>query len=152
MADPPRGGTTGQHDRIKIGAQLLGRDINPDVDAGPELGALSLHLLEPPIQNTLFHLELGDAVAKQTTDAVLTLEDGDFIARRVSCCAAARPAGPEPTTATVLPVSVCGGSGFTQPSSKALSMISSSICLIVTGSWLIPSTHAGSHGAGHSRP
>ncbi|AGL25396.1 hypothetical protein I917_27105 [Mycobacterium tuberculosis str. Haarlem/NITR202] len=33
-----------------------------------------------------------------------------------------------------------------------MSMISSSICLIVTGSWLMPSTHAGSHGAGHNRP
>src|SRR6201992_608636 len=71
---------------------------------------------------------------------------------RVSCCAAARPAGPEPTTATVLPVCSSGGSGTTQPSSKALSMISTSICLIVTGSWLIPSTHDDSHGAGHSRP
>ena len=31
-------------------------------------------------------------------------------------------------------------------------MISTSTCLIVTGSWLMPSTHAASHGAGHSRP
>src|SRR6516165_9558688 len=30
---------------------------------------------------------------------------------RVSCCAAASPAGPEPTTATVRPVSTAGGSG-----------------------------------------
>lgn len=71
---------------------------------------------------------------------------------RVSCCAAARPAGPEPTTATFLPVSRSGGSRTTQPSSKALSMISTSTCLMVTGSWLMPSTHAASHGAGHSRP
>ena len=31
-------------------------------------------------------------------------------------------------------------------------MISTSICLIVTASWLMPSTHDDSHGAGHSRP
>ncbi len=31
-------------------------------------------------------------------------------------------------------------------------MISTSICLIVTGSSLMPSTQAASHGAGHSRP
>ena len=31
-------------------------------------------------------------------------------------------------------------------------MISTSTCLMVTGSWLMPSTHAPSHGAGHSRP
>src|SRR3984957_6962378 len=71
---------------------------------------------------------------------------------RVSCCAAARPAGPEPTTATVFPVCCSDGSGTTQPSSKALSMISTSICLIVTASWLMPSTHDDSHGAGQSRP
>ncbi len=71
---------------------------------------------------------------------------------RVSCWAAASPAGPEPTTATFLPVMTCGGIGTTQPSSKALSMISTSTCLMVTGSWLMPSTHEASHGAGHSRP
>ena len=31
-------------------------------------------------------------------------------------------------------------------------MISTSTCLIATGSALIPSTHADSHGAGQSRP
>ena len=71
---------------------------------------------------------------------------------RVSCCAAARPAGPEPTTATVLPVRRPGGSGSTQPLAKASSMIETSICLIVTAGWLIPSTHELSHGAGHRRP
>ncbi len=34
---------------------------------------------------------------------------------RASCCAAARPAGPEPTTATRLPVRAAGGSGRIQP-------------------------------------
>ncbi len=31
-------------------------------------------------------------------------------------------------------------------------MIETSICLMVTAGWLMPSTHAVSHGAGHSRP
>ena len=34
---------------------------------------------------------------------------------RASCCAAARPAGPEPTTATFLPVRALAGLGTTQP-------------------------------------
>ena len=38
------------------------------------------------------------------------------------------------------------------PRSKARSMIASSICLIVTGSSLMPSTQAASHGAGQSGP
>ena len=71
---------------------------------------------------------------------------------RVSCWAAASPAGPEPTTATVLPVSRAGGIGATQPLAQARSMISFSTCSIVTGSWLIPSTQEASQGAGQSRP
>ena len=70
----------------------------------------------------------------------------------VSCWAAASPAGPEPTTATVRPDKAAGGSGTTQPDANARSMISTSTCLIVTGSALIPSTQAASHGAGQSRP
>ena len=70
----------------------------------------------------------------------------------MSCCAAASPAGPEPTTATFLPVLVAGRLRGTQPSSQARSMISISTCLMVTASELIASTHAASHGAGHSVP
>src|SRR2546421_5235084 len=82
-----------------------------------------------------------------------------FRSNRVTRCpalfswaAAANPAGPEPTTAAVRPVRKAGGSGRTQPSSNALSMIACSICLIVTASSLMSSTHAVSHGAGQIRP
>jgi hypothetical protein len=72
--------------------------------------------------------------------------------RLLSSAAAASPAGPEPTTATFLPVRYSGCTGTTQPSSKAWSMIDCSICLIVTASSLMSSTHAASHGAGQMRP
>ena len=49
-------------------------------------------------------------------------------------------------------VRIGGMCGVTHPSSQARSMIDTSTCLIVTGSWLMPRTHAASHGAGHSRP
>ncbi len=55
-------------------------------------------------------------------------------------------------TATDLPLRAAGGSGLTQPSSQARSMIDCSICLIVTGSSLMSSTHDASHGAGQMRP
>src|SRR3954449_2675290 len=72
---------------------------------------------------------------------------------RRSCCAAAMPAGPLPTTATGRPVSTCGGLGVTQPSDHARLTIAFSICLIVTASpSRISSTHDASHGAGHRRP
>ena len=71
---------------------------------------------------------------------------------RFSCAAQARPAGPEPTTATFLPVRIAGGSATTQPSSKPRSMIAHSMLLIVTAGSLMPSTHEPSHGAGQTRP
>ncbi len=69
-------------------------------------------------------------------------------------------AGPEPITATRLPAAraaAAGGCGRTQCSAQARSMISTSTCLIVTGSPVLfgaamPSTQADSHGAGQSLP
>ncbi len=71
---------------------------------------------------------------------------------RASCCAQASPAGPEPTTATFLPVLCAAGCGRTQPSSQALSMIACSIDLMPTGSSLMRSTQDSSQGAGQMRP
>ena len=70
----------------------------------------------------------------------------------MSCWATANPAGPEPITATVLPVCHSGGCGLTRRSSHALSMMATSTFLMVTGSRLMPTTQAVSHGAGQSRP
>ena len=72
--------------------------------------------------------------------------------QRFSSAATASPAGPAPATATVRPDRLDGGSGTIQPSANARSTIASSICSIVTGSSLIASTHADSHGAGQIRP
>ena len=71
---------------------------------------------------------------------------------RVSCWAAASPAGPEPTTATVLPVRKWGTWGVMSPRSNASSTIETSTFLIVTGGSEMPSTHEVSHGAGQIRP
>jgi hypothetical protein len=62
------------------------------------------------------------------------------------------PAGPEPTTATLLPLRWSGGLATTQPCSKALWIVQYSICLIITGSSSMSSTQADSHGAGQIRP
>ena len=71
---------------------------------------------------------------------------------RFNCAAHDNPAGPEPITATRLPVRVEGGCGVTQPSSNPRSMIWHSMFLIVTGGSVMPSTQDPSHGAGHTRP
>jgi len=54
--------------------------------------------------------------------------------------------------ATRFPVRVFGGSGRIQPSLNACSMTVFSICLMVTGGSLMPSTHDASQGAGQMRP
>ncbi len=71
---------------------------------------------------------------------------------RASCCAAAMPAGPEPTTATFLPVLCLAGRGTTHSSFHARSMIACSIDLMPTGSSFTLSTQAASQGAGQMRP
>ena len=72
--------------------------------------------------------------------------------RLFSSAATASPAGPEPTTPTVLPVRTSGGSAVIQPSSKPRVTMASSICSIVTGSSLMSRTQADSQGAGQIRP
>ena len=62
------------------------------------------------------------------------------------------PAGPLPTTATLLPVLILGGLGTIQPSSQALSMMEASMVLMDTGFSMMPRTQDPSHGAGQTRP
>ena len=71
---------------------------------------------------------------------------------RLSCWAAASPAGPEPTTATFLSVRSAGGSGLIQPLANPRSEISFSMYSMVTGSWLMARTQEPSQGAGQMRP
>src|SRR3546814_5083097 len=71
---------------------------------------------------------------------------------RASCWAQAKPAGPEPTTATFLPVLLAGGCGVTQPWAQPLSIMVCSIDLMPTASLLMLSVQAASQGAGQTRP
>mmetsp|Transcript_10767 Transcript_10767/g.44541 ORF Transcript_10767/g.44541 Transcript_10767/m.44541 type:complete len:376 (-) Transcript_10767:1627-2754(-) len=71
---------------------------------------------------------------------------------RLSSSAAASPAGPEPMMPTLRPDRTSGGRGTIQPFSKPMSMMVHSMDLMDTGSSMMPSVHAPSHGAGHTRP
>mmetsp|Transcript_7761 Transcript_7761/g.16107 ORF Transcript_7761/g.16107 Transcript_7761/m.16107 type:complete len:252 (-) Transcript_7761:390-1145(-) len=66
--------------------------------------------------------------------------------------AQANPAGPDPTTATVMPVRSLGIRGVIFPSRKARSTIEYSMFLMVTGLSTSPATQDPSQGAGHTRP
>ena len=76
----PVGCATGQDNRVEPLPQLGTGDINADIDAGLEPGALGPHLLQAPVDMTLLHLELGDAVAQQSADTVRSLVHGDVVA------------------------------------------------------------------------
>ena len=67
-------GPAGEHDRVEILLQGGKGDIDPDLGAGAELDAFALHLHRAAIDQVLFHLEVGNAVAQQPADPVGLLE------------------------------------------------------------------------------
>jgi len=119
-----------------------------DGGAATELHPFGEQLGEAAVEHAFSIFELGDPVAQSHPGTFGALEDDHIVAARVSCWAHARPAGPDPTTATRRPVRSRGSCGFTQPSAKARSAISYSIRSMVTGSALMPSTQAPSQARG----
>ena len=74
----PRRGTARQHDRVVL-IELADRHVVTDVDVGAERRALCLHLRDAAFEMTLLHLELGDAVAQQSTDSVGAFVHDDVV-------------------------------------------------------------------------
>ena len=132
------------------GFQLFHRHGLADMHVAVEDHAFGLHLLYAAVDDVLLHLEVGDAVAQQPAGPGALLVDVHLVAG--ARCAAASPAGPEPTIATLLPVFCSGGSGAIQPSAKALSAMAHSMVLMVTGLSSMLSVQDASHGAGQMRP
>ena len=83
--------------------------------------SFGFHLFDAAIDDVLFQLEIGNAVAQKAADAIVAFENGDVVSHARELCAAARPAGPEPTTATRLPVLARAITGATRFCSKARS-------------------------------
>ena len=112
-----------------------------------------LHLGEPAVEHRLLELELGDPVAEQAADALGALEDDDLVPGPGELLGGGEPGRARADDGDPL----AGPSGLTcrgasAPELAAHSAISSSTCLMSTGSAMIPSTHEPSHGAGQSRP
>ena len=68
-----------QADAVEHLAQVVGGDVLADVDAGLELDALGLELFEPPVDDVLAELEIGDAVAEHAAGLLVLLEDHDAV-------------------------------------------------------------------------
>ena len=77
----------------------------------PEIDALKRHLLEPPIDDPFLQLEIRNAIAQQSADAVVLLEEHDRVpgARELLCAGQARRAGTDDRH--LLPRLVRGGPG-----------------------------------------
>src|ERR1035438_3176427 len=73
-------GAAGEQDGIELLAQILHWDIAAHLGAGLELDAFAAHLLQAPVDEVLFHFEIGDAVAQQAADAVALFKHGDGVA------------------------------------------------------------------------
>ena len=89
-------------DRIVVGNELVGGEVDADMRAVVEHHALGLHLRDAAVDVMLFHLEVGNAVAKQPAGLGKFFRRRGSHARRVRV-AARRPGLPsEPTVATFL--------------------------------------------------
>ena len=81
-------GAPGQDHRIELGVEFSRRDMAAratphagwqclaitHLDAGAKRHAFGTHLVNAPIDEAFFHLEVGNAIAQQTTDAIVLLE------------------------------------------------------------------------------
>src|SRR3954465_15254825 len=80
---------------LRLGAQrVLPRPA--DVHVGDEPGALGAHLVQPPVQVALLHLELGDAVAEQAADPAVPPVAGPLVPGGGQLRGGGRPGGPGP--------------------------------------------------------
>ena len=147
------GGAGAEHDGVEVAQQQVGLDVVADVGVADELDArCSISLMRRSDHLRLSSFMFGMPYMSRPPRRSSRSNTVTGWPALLSCSAAARPAGPEPMTATFLPVRISGGSGSTQPSSQPRSMIAPSMFLIVTGGSLMPSTQEPSHGAGQTRP
>src|SRR6202043_83658 len=61
---------SGQQDSVELLAQVLRGDISAHVGSRLKLNAFRRHLLEPPVKDFLFQLEVWNAVPEKTADPV----------------------------------------------------------------------------------
>ena len=69
-------GAAGQQHGVVVMLQVGDRQVDTDIHACAEDHAFFLEQREPPIEQALLELELGNAVPQQPADAIGLLEDG----------------------------------------------------------------------------
>ena len=83
--------------RVVAGFELVQRDVDTDIDAIVEGGALGRDLVDAAVDAVLLHLEVGNAVAHEPAGARLPLVDVDLVAgpRQLLGGGKARRSGPD---------------------------------------------------------
>jgi hypothetical protein len=89
-----RAGAARQHDRVAVLPELGQPRCASHVGVRPEGDAGLLHDGQAPIEDALLHLELGDAVAHETADAIGALEDGHPVAGTIELLGGGQPGRP----------------------------------------------------------
>jgi hypothetical protein len=92
--------------------QLGARDVFAHVDAGLEHDALGFHHLQAAINDRLFHLEIGNAVAQQSADAGVALEHGHGVPGPVQLLGGGQTGGAGTDDRHLLPGAPFGRLGF----------------------------------------
>ena len=68
-----------QQDGVELAPQVFHRNIPAHVRIGLELHPFGAHLLQPPVDQVLLHLEIRNAVAQQSADTVALFEHRDVV-------------------------------------------------------------------------
>ncbi len=134
------------------GSRDLGRRLAADRVAGAEDRPLGFHLCEAAVDHPLLELELRHPVADEAADALGTLEDDHRVPGAGELLCGSQPRGPGADDGDPPPGRRREGAWATRPAPAAQLAISTSTCLIETGSSEIPSTQEPSQGAGQRRP
>ena len=69
-------GPVGHHQHVIVVQQALHRDVDADLEVAAEDHTLALHLPDPPVDEVLFHLEVGNAVTQQAARTIRLFEHG----------------------------------------------------------------------------
>ena len=73
-------GAAAEQDGVVVLGERFDRHIDADMRVGHKGDALGAHLLDAAVDDVLFQLEVGNAVAQQAADAVGLFIDGDGVA------------------------------------------------------------------------
>src|SRR5262249_21868464 len=72
-------GAAAKHERIELGAELLGRVILADLPVGNEFDPFGGHEIDTALDDPFVKLHVGNAVHEQAANAVGTLEDRNLV-------------------------------------------------------------------------